>query len=115
MTGLIAIKKEKKAKKPFSLDKYKTYDTSDGFGSPEDWIKCFETRMNFKVLTVKEEEDNRSVVDCMYDCKTGKELQKIYHTLMLKWHPDRAGDTPENKTIAQLINDTYFKLKVKFK
>jgi curved DNA-binding protein CbpA len=35
--------------------------------------------------------------------------------LMLKWHPDRAGDTPENKTIAQLINDTYFKLKVKFK
>jgi hypothetical protein len=114
MTGLIAIKKEKKAKKPFSLDKYKTYDTSDGFGSPADWVKCFETRMNFKVLTVKEEEDNRPVVDCMYDCKTGKELQKMYHTLMLKWHPDR-NKGEDTTTIAQLINDTYFKLKVKIK
>jgi hypothetical protein len=67
--------------------------------------------MNYKVLTAKEQDENKSVVSVLYDCNNAKELQKIYHKLMMKFHPDICGDTEENKIIAQLINDTYFKLK----
>jgi hypothetical protein len=99
-----------KTKKGF-LDGYKTYDTSNGHGSVKEWQSAFESRMNYKVLTIKECEENKSIIDILYDCKDAKELQKTYHKLMMKYHPDICGDTEENKIISQLINDTYFKLK----
>ena len=33
---------------------------------------------------------------------------------MMKYHPDKAGDSEENNIIAQLLNDAYFELKEKF-
>lgn len=101
------------AKKGF-MDGYKTYDTSNGFGNSDKWKENFETRMNFKILTHNEIEDNKDVLKHLYTCITSKELKKEYYKLMIKFHPDKAGDTEYNKTISQLINETYFKLKNKF-
>lgn len=101
------------AKKPW-ITGYKTYDTSNGFGSPDEWQSAFEKRMNFKVLTPKEEDDNKSIVKILYTAKNADELRKQYIILIKQYHPDIKGNTEENKIISQLINDTYFKLKAKF-
>lgn len=105
--------KSKKPKKGF-LDGYKTYDTSNGFGTPESWKEAFEQRMNYKTLTIEEKEENKGIVQSLYEAKTAQELKLAYRELMKKYHPDIAGDTDENKTISQLLNDTYFDLKNKF-
>ena len=94
-------------------DGYKTYDTSNGFGNRRKWINAFEERMNFRVNTDQETKEKESVYASLYECKTLGELRKEYYRLMNIHHPDKAGDTEENKIIAQAINDTYFKLKSK--
>lgn len=110
----ISTKVKKKKKSNGFLDGYDTYDTSNGFGTPESWKKAFEQRMNYKVLTTKEKEDNKSVVKGLYKATTADELKKVYRKLMKIYHPDIAGDTEKNKTITQLISDVYFELKDKF-
>jgi len=95
-------------------DGYKTYDTSKGFGNSAKWQNAFEERMNFKVLTAKEEDDHKSIVQPLYNATSKEALRSAYLKLITVYHPDKAGDTEENKTISQLINDTYFKLKKKF-
>ena len=107
--------KEKKPKKGF-MDCYtKTYDTSDGFGSPEQWRAAFEKRMNFGVvITVEKAEAKKDILQPLYDAKDFFELRKAYRELMFIYHPDKAGDTEENKIMAQLLNDLYFKLKDTF-
>jgi len=102
------------AKKGF-LDGYKTYDTSKGFGSVDDWKAAFEKRLNFKVLTEQDKTLNKSIVDSLYKVSNDFfELRKVYRQLMKQYHPDVAGDTEENRIISQLLNDTYFDLKAKF-
>lgn len=95
-------------------DGYKTYDTKNGFGNSSRWQNAFEERMNFKVLTAKETSENQSIVAEMYDCKNKAELKAVYFRLIKMYHPDTNGDTEENKTFSQLINDTYFKLLKKY-
>lgn len=93
---------------------YKTYDTSKGFGNSAKWQSAFEERMNFKVLTEKEADDNKSIVQPLYNATSKGDLKASYYRLIKIYHPDKAGDTEENKTISQLLNDTYFKLLKKF-
>lgn len=92
---------------------YKTYDTSKGYGNTEQWQNSFEQRMNYKVLSNKDQDTNKWIVEPLYNCATQNELKLAYYKLMFKYHPDKAGDTEENKVIAQLINNTYFNLKTK--
>jgi DnaJ-class molecular chaperone len=49
----------------------------------------------------------------LFSIKNADELKKAYYKLMMIHHPDKAGDTDENKIIAQYINDVYFELKEK--
>lgn len=108
------MSKEKKPKKAF-MEGYKTYDTTFGFGSPDEWKAAFEKRINFGVvITIEKKEQKKDILQPLYDAKDFLELRKSYRELMLKYHPDKAGDTPENNIIAQLLNDTYFELKTKF-
>jgi len=105
--------KEKKPKKGF-LDGYKTYDTSQGFGSIKDWREAFERRMNFHNITAAEKESNKSIVQSLLDAKDYFALRNAYRDLMKRYHPDIAGNTVENKIASQLLNDTYFEMKKKF-
>ena len=107
------IKKVKK--KRGILDGYKTYDTSNGFGSPDQWKSAFEERMNLVTLTDSDVTKLKSVVDSLYDCKNEEALKKEYRRLMFLYHPDKVGESEDNTKKAQLINDTYFKLKEKVK
>ena len=98
----------------FSLDKYKTYDTSKGFGSPSQWQDAFEARMNYKVLNFEEKKQHDGLAGPLYDAKSSEEIKTAYRKLMMAYHPDRNGDTEENKTISQHLNDVYFEMKKKF-
>jgi hypothetical protein len=105
--------REKRAKKEF-LEGYKTYDVSDGFGSVDGWKRAFEKRFNFVSVTIEQKVGKEDIVKLLYDAKDFFELKKVYRELMMRYHPDVAGETEENHLIAQLLNDTYFELRTKF-
>jgi hypothetical protein len=107
-------KEKKKRKSVWDDGYYKTYDTSKGFGSPKKWQAAFEQRMNFKVLTIEEKEENKGYTQLLEEATNKKDLQKIYHKLMMIHHPDRNNSSAESKTIAQHINNVYLDLKEKF-
>lgn len=99
-------------KKSF-MDKYKTYDTSEGYGSPSEWRFAFEERMNFGTVHEDDKKKHGGIAGPLHDAKNADELKKAYRTLMMQYHPDRNGDTQYNKTISQLLNDVYFEIKLK--
>ena len=87
----------KKPKKGF-MDGYKTYDTSEGFGSPEQWKEAFEIRMNFCSLTLCDKQKNGDILTILHEAfklKDKGSLQKAYHKLMKQYHPDLVGDNTE--------------------
>jgi len=113
MSQIIAIKKKDKkpsVKKPFG-PVYPTYDPEvEGYGTPEKWRALFEKRVNFCILTEQDKKVNDDVLATLREVfkkKDKKALQKEYHKLMMKWHPDVEGGSLVK---AQLINDTYFEL-----
>ena len=110
------MSKEIKKKKISFMDKYKTYDTSDGFGSPEQWKSAFEARMNFCITTVEYKETNKNVLSSLYEAKDATTLRKVYFELIKQYHPDihGVGEDGSNEKMSQLINDTYYELKEKF-
>jgi len=94
------------------LSKYKTYDTSNGFGSPEEWKANFSGRKEYFEFTMKNV-DEFSEKKELKQCKDLKELNKQFRKLMLFHHPDIAGDTKENTEKTQIIIAQYEKLKKK--
>jgi hypothetical protein len=105
-----------KVKKPFvDLSKYKTYDTSTGFGSPEQWREAFGERMHYYTFTpVERKEKEKGLCDTLYEAKTYEVLRDTYYALIKQHHPDVVGDSEASRTNAQILNDTYFELKAKF-
>ncbi len=102
-------------KKKLDFSKYKTYDTSNGFGSPDEWISSFGKRMNYKIISPIEKEKEKGLCDTLNMAKTYEELRNAYYDMIKKYHPDSNGDTEDNKTKSQILNDTFFELKKKFK
>ena len=90
------------------MDGYKTYDTSDGYGSAWDWKKSFHKRMS------KEEADAILNTDDPYDIlglkrgATQAEIKKAFKTLAKLWHPDLNPDRVAEATLKmQKINAAY--------
>lgn len=105
--------KEKKPKKKFG-EGYKTYDISNGFGSVDQWREAFEKRMNYATITITQKEENKSILQPLFDAKDIISLKTAYRNLMKQYHPDVNGNTEENNMISQMLNDTYFDLKEKY-
>ena len=107
--------KKVKAKRDF-MGGYKTYDTSNGFGSPAQWCEAFEQRMNFCVLTIKDKEESKGLLGPLEDAyKTGDKatIKAAYSKLLFMYYPDFAGDTEINRRNTQLINERYCEMKEK--
>jgi DnaJ-class molecular chaperone len=80
------------------MDNYKTYDTSEGYGSAWDWKKSFYKRMS------KEEAEEELDSDDPYDIlgikrgATLKEIKSAFRRLAKIWHPDLNPDRIEEAT-----------------
>lgn len=77
------------AKKGF-LDGYKTYDTSEGFGSAAQWRKAFNARMSKDEATAILDEQEKSPWQLL-EVPPGAsktEIKKAFRKLMMEWHPD---------------------------
>jgi len=113
-----------------NFGKYKTYDTSDGFGSTNQWKKAWEaifgsTMEDFIKDTFEElnEEKKKSANELANEirknnsenlklCKTVVELKSKFKELLFKYHPDKAGNTKENnEKCAKIIEEYEVKLK----
>jgi DnaJ-domain-containing protein 1 len=95
---------------PWDKSEFKTYDTSEGYGDPGQWRRAFNKRMNKD----KKNKKTESFLKPLYSAKTADELKQAYRKLLVKYHPDRAGDTPANTRKTQKIVETYNKLKDTF-
>ena len=70
------------------MDGYRTYDTSEGYGSAWEWKKSFHQRMN------KEEADEILGTDDPYEIlgvkrgASNTEIKSAFRKLAKIWHPD---------------------------
>ncbi|WP_333887349.1 J domain-containing protein [Sphingobacterium siyangense] len=77
------------AKKGF-LDGYKTYDTSDGFGSPKKWRSAFKERFSKEEAEalLKDEQQTPYQILGVPVGANAAEIKKAFRKLIAMWHPD---------------------------
>jgi DnaJ-class molecular chaperone len=90
------------------MDGYKTYDTSEGYGSSREWKKNFNKRMS------KEEADEALGTDDPYIIlgikrgATKAEIKSAFKRLAKLWHPDlNPHRITEATRMMQKINASY--------
>lgn len=93
--------------------KYKTYDTSKGFGNSSQWKSAFRERMGWDEAEeiVNEIKDEHPPLVALRACKTLLELKKTYRDLMKIFHPDKGGDVRKAQEIVALYTVLEAKLK----
>lgn len=76
------------------LGGYKTYDTSKGFGNPNEWQETFYQRMTGGEARKVLDGSNTAPWKILGVAKnaTGKEIKTAFRRLLMKWHPDRNPD-----------------------
>lgn len=82
------------------LDGYKTYDTSEGFGSSRQWKKAFSSRMTGEEAAeiIDSQADTPYFILGITESATQAEIKAAFRTLIMQWHPDR---NPEIKELAE--------------
>jgi hypothetical protein len=121
------------AKKQSSfLNRYKTYNTSEGFGNAEEWQQAFHSRMtgeeaeeilkqtsedkNDEILFKRrpnfwdrtEMETRSRIILGVTEDTTHEEIKKKYWSLMKKWHEDsNPGNEEKARTMSQKITAAY--------
>ena len=104
----------KKKKKTF-WDRYKHYDTSKGFGSPEKWQKAFKKRMSFEEATVIVKDESPFDILGVNKNLAWEAIKKVFRKLALVHHPDKnPGNEKEATEKMQKIIAAYTILKKKF-
>ena len=96
-------------KKPFKLPNYKTYDTSEGFGNPDEWKTIFSQRMGKKEAEEILSSNPGSPHEIL-EVKLGAsfdEIKKAYRKLILKWHPDKNNGSAESAKMTRSIVAAY--------
>lgn len=95
-----------KQKKGFT-EGYKTYDTSNGYGSPEDWRKALKDRINQN----EEGDEDYKLLDVLQNV-SDKSLKMAYRKKMRQWHPDNNPDNIEEAVaMSQSIISAYERIK----
>lgn len=81
-------------------ERYKTYDTNNGYGNAQEWRDAFGERMNrdeaARVLEADQEAPH--VILGVSPEATSEQIKKAFRALMLHWHPDRNPDRIEEAT-----------------
>ena len=89
--------KEPKPKKPF-LSGYKTYDTSTGKGSRDQWRAAWQAMGAEEAAAVLQDEDPLAILG--FSQRPSKaELGKRFRELVQKHHPDKGGDAAMFKKV----------------
>lgn len=92
MAKRVGVKKERKFSDIFS--KYKTYDTSQGHGSQEEWSVAWESMTGGQAAEVLSEQSRSPLAILGFlITPTVSELKTRYRELILKHHPDQGGDS----------------------
>jgi len=106
-------------KKRGFLDGYKTYDTSQGHGSPSEWKDSFRTRMGLdEANTILGDDDPLVVLELvaipnanLLRSFTAREIKKAYLRMAHRWHPDRnKGNETEAEAMFKKVQAAYVKL-----
>lgn len=70
---------------------YKTYDTSEGYGSKYDWKKSFFTTMGkdeAQVIIDSQDDSPWGILGVKRNA-TKEQIIKAFRKLIMKWHPDK--------------------------
>lgn len=103
------LKTDSYKKKGF-MNSYKTYDTSDGYGSSYDWKQSF-----FKAMG---KDEAQIIMDAQDDTPWGilgvkrnatiEQIKKAFRALIMKWHPDKnPGNTAQAEAMSKKIIAAY--------
>lgn len=64
--------------------RYRRYDTSNGYGKPDDWIKAFQQRFS----TIIESDSYSGEFPELESVTSADELKVVFRRLVMKYHPD---------------------------
>ena len=76
------------------MDGYRTYNASDGHGSPDEWREAFSQRMGLDEATRILGDDKPLAVLGLRTGATRDDIKRAYRREAMKWHPDRNGGDP---------------------
>lgn len=93
------------------MDGYKTYDESEGHGSPDEWRSAFGQRMGLDEASEILGNDNPWTVLGLRAGASAADIKKAWRREAMRWHPDRNGGCTETKFI--LAQAAYTKLTAK--
>ncbi len=102
--------KQLKQKRGFA-DGYKTYDTSNGYGSRSKWQRIFNERIGLDEAREELKEASPYEILGVSVNATQDEIKKSFRELISKWHPDRCSD-PAAGEMSKKIIAAYSILKV---
>lgn len=91
------------------MDGYTTYDTSEGYGSRDQWKSRFYFRMTGEEAAEIIEEARKGSPWDILGLKQGAtkpEIKKAYRILSMKWHPDK-NSNPEAAAMFRDIHAAY--------
>lgn len=73
------------------MDSYQTYDTSEGYGSPDEWCEAFNERMGLdEAARILGDDEPLAILGLLVGA-TSEDIRKAYRREAMRWHPDRNG------------------------
>jgi len=99
------------SKKKGFMDGYKTYDDSNGRGSPDEWASAFRERMSgVEAREILRDDDPLTILNLPQN-PSKSQIKKNFRILALKWHPDKnPGNEKEASTKFKKIYAAYILL-----